>query len=156
LLVISQVFAVDVQDRGDLDYRANPDYPDPDWFEVGCGFKGLVSERSYQELIQTQQKAEIGECKWCFDDPKRVALEALARLLQIKDSSIAGLETINTAQGRVNYQWMPEGRAERYMIVVSKPYLLSFYAKDPSHIAWVPIAVWESSCEKRNSATRGQ
>jgi len=52
------------------------------------------------------------------------------------------------------YEWTPAGKAETYMIVVSRPYLLSFYAHDPKCVAWVVSAAHLSSCGKNNSVTR--
>jgi len=40
------------------------------------------------------------------------------------------------------------------MVVVSRPYLLSFYALDPKRVAWVVIAAYESSCAKGKQVTR--
>ena len=38
----------------------------------------------------------------------------------------------------------PRGKRERYMVVVSRPYWLSFYAKDPAKVAWVVLAAFKS------------
>jgi hypothetical protein len=35
---------------------------------------------------------------------------------------------------------------KRAMIVVSRPYWLTFYAKDARKAAWVVVAAYESSC----------
>lgn len=35
------------------------------------------------------------------------------------------------------------------MVVVTRPYLLSFYAKDPTRVAWTMLAAYESPCGKR-------
>jgi len=32
------------------------------------------------------------------------------------------------------------------MVVVSRPYFLSFYAKDPNRVAWVLIGAFETFC----------
>jgi len=45
----------------------------------------------------------------------------------------------------------PKGKTMRYMVVVSRPYLLSFYAKDPKRVAWVLIAAYETSCGGRKN-----
>jgi hypothetical protein len=37
---------------------------------------------------------------------------------------------------------------ETYMVVVSRPYLLAFYAHEPKRVAWVVAAAYVSSCEK--------
>jgi hypothetical protein len=44
--------------------------------------------------------------------------------------------------------WMDPGisKKESYMIVVSRPYWLSFYSKDTKKVAWVVVGAYESSC----------
>jgi hypothetical protein len=32
------------------------------------------------------------------------------------------------------------------MVVVSRPYMLSFYAKNPKRVAWVLIGAYKMSC----------
>jgi hypothetical protein len=32
------------------------------------------------------------------------------------------------------------------MVVVSRPYLATFYGRDPKKIAWMAIAVFETGC----------
>jgi hypothetical protein len=41
-----------------------------------------------------------------------------------------------------------------YLVVVSRPYLVSFYAKDASKIAWIVVGAYESSCNKNNHVKR--
>lgn len=38
-----------------------------------------------------------------------------------------------------------------YMVVVSRPYWLSYYAKDRKRVAWVVLAAYESSCGGPNA-----
>ena len=52
------------------------------------------------------------------------------------------------------YEWKPADKRETFMVVVSRPYLLAFYAHDPKRVAWVVAAAYVSSCEKNNSVTR--
>jgi hypothetical protein len=40
------------------------------------------------------------------------------------------------------------------MIVLSKPYLLSFYAKDAKKVVRVVIGAYKFSCEKGNPVSR--
>jgi hypothetical protein len=141
LLAIEQVIAVDPQDRDDLDYRASPGQPDD--LKVGCSYKGLAPLLA---PIEAQHEAESGERVWSFTNPERVATDALARFTNVEEKSIAGLTQIPQAQGRTVYQWHPEDSKKRYMVVVSRPYWLSFYAKDLKKVAWVVIAAYETSC----------
>lgn len=74
--------------------------------------------------------------------------EALARILNIDEKTITGMRQTRQAQGRFVYEWKPEAKAVSYMIVISRPYLLSFYDKDPKRVAWTVMAAYESSCEE--------
>jgi len=152
LLAIQQVISVDPQDRDDLDYGASPDQPKIT--KAGCGYSDLSPIRPYDDLIKTQQSAETDQREWAFSDPQRVASGALAGLLKIDERSIAGMIQTRKAQGRLVYQWRPKAKRVSYMVVVSRPYWLSFYAKDAKRVAWVVTAAYKSSCGKGNSVTR--
>jgi len=145
LLAIQEILSVDSQDREDLDYRASPDQPDA-W--KGCGYRYLLQVEPEQDLIGMQQKAELGRRSWAFEDPQRVASDALSGLLNIDEKSIAGLKQKSQAQGRFVYEWRPRDSKSRYMVVVRRPYWLSYFARDRKKIAWVVIAAYESDCRK--------
>lgn len=149
LLAIQQIVDVDTQRRNDLDYESSVDQPNAD--KVGCGYSFLEPD---QNPIETQRQAELGQQEWHFTDPQRVASEALAKLLSIKEESISELKVTRKIQGRVVYQWRPKAKRESYMIVVNRPYWLSFYAKDTKKIVWVVAAAYESSCDANNSVKR--
>jgi hypothetical protein len=152
LLTIQEIKSVSSQDRDDLDYGASADQPDID--KTGCGYRDLTAIQPASDLMHAQQEADIGQRDWVFDDPQRVASEALARFAKIDQSSIAGLKQTRKMQGRIVYEWSLAGKAETYMFVVSRPYWLSFYAHDPKRVAWVVVAAYVSSCGKNNSVTR--
>jgi hypothetical protein len=152
LLAIQEIKSVDGQDRDDLDYGVSADQPDID--KTGCGYRFLTPIQPTSDLIKAQQQADRGADEWVFDDPRRVASSALARCSKTEDSSITGLKETRKAQGRYVYEWTPAGKAETYMVVVSRPYLLSFYARDSKRVAWVVSAAYLSSCGKNNSVTR--
>jgi len=152
LLAIEQVLSVDPHDRVDLDYGASPDQPRAD--KVGCGYRDLVEIWPYSDSIEAQRIADSGQRSWAFDEPQRVASDSLARLLKIDEASIQGMKETRKAQGRFVYEWKPPGKNASYMVVVSRPYWLSFYSSDPKKVAWVVIAAWESSCGKGNGVTR--
>ena len=99
-------------------------------------------------LIKAQERADTGQEEWAFSDPKRVATEGLANLLKIRSTSSIQLTETSKAQGRFVYQWRPKGRTKSYMVVVSRPYLVSFYAKDPKRIAWIVIGAFAMSCAR--------
>jgi len=152
LLAIQEVKSVDAEDRNDLDYGASADQPDIN--KAGCGYRFLTPIQPTSDLIKDQQKADLGGDDWVFDDPRQVASNALARCSKSDESGIVGLKEMRRAQGRYVYEWTPAGKSETYMVVVSRPYLLSFYARDPKHVAWVVTAAYLSSCGKDNSVTR--
>jgi hypothetical protein len=152
LLAIQAVESVSPQDRDDLDYGASADQPDVD--KTGCGYRILTPLAPEAEWIKAQHNADLGGRAWVFHDPRRVATEALGRSAHVDEASITGLKQTRKAQGRFVYEWRPSENAEPYMVVVSRPYLLSFYAHDSRRVAWVVAAVYVSSCDENSSVTR--
>jgi hypothetical protein len=144
LMMIQQVISVDSHIRNDLDYRASADQPNI--YKAGCGYSFLRDNTRFSDLIESQRKAESGDRAWLFDDPQRVAIELLARETKIDGSLIKGLKQTRQAQGRIAYEWKPEKGNVRYMVVVSRPYVLSFYARDPKGVPWVAIAAYRIGC----------
>jgi hypothetical protein len=151
LLAVQEVRSVAPQDRDDLDYGASADQPDEG--EVGCGFRFMTEIWPLDDEIKAQQQADHNPTI-AFDNPERVASDFLVAQLKPNASQQIHLAEKRKAQGRVVYEWNPPGKAHSYMVVVSKPFLLTFYAHDPKRIAWVVIAAYDSSCDKRNSVTR--
>ena len=152
LLAIQEIKSVSAQDRGDLDYGASADQPDLG--KVGCGYRDLTSINPNANVIKAQQEADLGQNDWVLDDPKLVASRAIAQFAHVEEQSVAGLRETHKAQGRYVYEWRPDGKAETYMVVVSRPYVVSFYAHDPKRVAWMVIAAYLSSCASNNSVTR--
>lgn len=153
LLAIQEVKSVDPEDRSDLDYGASADQPDIE--KTGCGFRGLTPLEPAAQILARQRAADVSQESWMFDDPQLVASNALAGFAKVQGASIVGIKQKRKGQGRVVYDWKPTGKAaETYMVVVSRPYWLSFFAHDPTRVAWVVIAAYVSSCEKGNTVTR--
>jgi hypothetical protein len=152
LLAIQEIKAISPQDRDDLDYGASSDQPDIT--KAGCGFRDLTPIDPTSDLIKAQHSADLGNNDWVFDEPRQVASAAIARFANIDDTSIAGLKETRKAQGRVVYEWRTSKKAKTYMVVVSRPYWLSFYARDTKRVAWVVAAGYVSSCDNENSVTR--
>lgn len=141
LFVIQQVTSVDPHDRADMDYGASVDQPDTD-FE-GCGSYTILRDDDAKSDIEIQTKAENGERTWIFNDPKRVAFEGLAALLKTSVKAPIQLTETRKMPGRIVYHWRPNGKkGVRYMVVVSRLYWLSFYAKDSSKTIWVVSAAY--------------
>jgi hypothetical protein len=153
LLAIQQVKSVDKQDRNDLDYGAS--FDEPDIHDAGCTMEYLRSWYP-QNIIEHQKRAENGEREWSFDDPHRVASEGLREVWEEKIKEIGPLRETRRAPGRIVYDWRPKKNGPSFMVVVSRPYLLSFYAKDKQRIPWVLAAAYKYSCPtKRPSRSPG-
>jgi hypothetical protein len=152
LLAIQEVRSVTAHDRGNLDYGASADRPDIN--RKGCSFRNMTKIYPWQEEIKAQQRAEQDSNSQAFDDPERVAEEFLAVALKLDASQPPHLSEKRKARGRVVYDWSSADHFHSYMVVVSRPFLLSFYAKDPKRVAWVVIAAYDSSCGTTNSVTR--
>jgi hypothetical protein len=152
LLAIQEIKSVDPQDRDDLDYGVS--YDQPDISKAGCGYSFLIPIEASNNILQAQQEADQGKRPWAFDDPQRVATEALIGLANLKVQGPLSLKETSKAQGRIVYQWRETTKSDPFMVVVSRPYWLSFYAHDPKHVAWVVVAAYKSSCKLNNSVTR--
>jgi hypothetical protein len=147
LFVVQAVISVAPHDRKDLDYRASPDQPDID--KTGCGFQDLVPPWPYSNWVEAQHKADLQQNDVFFANPRQVAADALTRLAKIDEKTAAMIRQTHQSQGRIVYDLKTNKGKVTYMIVVSRPYLLSFYAKDPKKIAWVVIAAYKSSCDEK-------
>jgi hypothetical protein len=141
LLAIQQVISVDPHDRVDLDYRAAADQPDFD--NLNCGTFRDLFVPSDRAIFDIQHRAEAGDDAGVFSNPKKVAVDFLAQDLKIEQTAITGI-TEKRSQGRVIYEWQPTGKRETYMVVVSHPYWLSFYAQDETKVAWIVLAAYKA------------
>jgi hypothetical protein len=143
LMMIQQVVSVDAHTRTDLDYRASAD--SPNITKEGCGFSYL-GDTQFKDFIAAQQAADAGDRAWAFEDPRRVASEFLAREVKIQPELIKNLTQTRQSQGQIVYSWKPTASKVRYVIVVSRSYVLSFHAQDPTKIAWVVRAGYKTGC----------
>ncbi len=142
LLAIERVLSVDPQDRRDLDYRGFADQPDLE--KVKCGnYRDLIPIEPYRLVVDAQQKAESGDHAWAFDDPERVASDTLAHLISVDANFMAGMKQKHKMAGRIVYEWRPSSKGIFYMVVVSRPYWLTFYSQDPTRIVWSVVAAYE-------------
>ena len=147
LFAIQQIVSVAPRESKELDYGAEPDQPE---LTKECPSYGFVTDFPNGNLsIKAQERADLGQEEWAFTNPKRVASEGLAKLIKLSDASKIELKQTRQRQGRIIYWWRPKGKTTRYMVVVSRPYMLSFYAKDPKRVAWVVIGAYEASCGGR-------
>lgn len=152
LFAIQEVKSVSPQDRDDLDYGTSVDQPDI--AKTGCGYQFLTPLQPSPDLLDAQKEADLQQRDWAFDDPRHVAPDGIAHLANINEPSITPVRQKRKAQGRIVYEWKPTGKRETYMVVVSRPYWLSFYDREPSRVAWVVLAAYVSACSKNNAVTR--
>lgn len=145
LLVIQQVVSVDPA-RKDLD--SNPHASPPSIREVGCGYRFLTTIQPFRGAINAQRKADSGLRDWSLDDPQRVARDFLSSKLRMDIAAISGLSAKDATSVRIVYEWRPRQAKVAYMVVLSRPYWLSYYAKDSGKVAWVVIGAYESFCGK--------
>lgn len=150
LLVIQQVVSVDSQNRPNLDYGASADQPNIE--KEGCGYRILSRDWRFSDALELQRKAESGERSWAFDDPARVAREVLAGEAG-STARDADLTQTRQIDGRRVYKWQPKNADSSYMVVVSRPYTLSFYAANPERVSWIPIAAYRVGCSNDNTVT---
>jgi len=143
LFIIQQVVSVDAQNRNDLDYGASSDQPEIEG--EGCGYS-FLGDTSPKDFLAEQRAAESGERAWAFDDPQRVAVELLAKETKREPALIKNLTLKRRAAGRMIYTWKTQSAKASYMVVVSRPYILSFYARDPEKLAWVVRAAYRFGC----------
>lgn len=143
LFAIQEIKSVDTENHSDLDYAAEPNEPD----KKGCGYRHLLPIEQATALMQWQQEADSGKRDWAFDNPKRVASDALATIAKVNVTLLNKMKLIREAQGRKVYEWKSPGKAETYMVVVSRPYWLLFYSHNSKRVAWVAIAAYGSSCD---------
>jgi hypothetical protein len=143
LLTIEEVVDVDRQDRRDLDYRATTG-------EIGngdkvCNSRRLLSFEIDAGNLDSQQRADRGGREWSFTDPQRVASEALQQALAESGATPpVTLRQVGEEPGRLIYGGVSQKSGQQYYVVVSRPYWLTFYAKNPRRIAWVAIGAYET------------
>jgi len=151
LLAIQEVETSDTEDHPKLDYGSSPDQPELE--KTGCSFRELLSV-DQAALLAWQREADQGKHSWAIDDPKQVAFDALTRGASVNISLMRNLELSKDEQGRKVYVSQPGSKHVSYMVVVSRPYWLSFYARDANRVAWAAIAAYQSSCNTASSPAR--
>jgi hypothetical protein len=145
LFVIQQVESVAPHNRRDLDYFA-----EAGWYEKeDCQF-GTLRDRKHVSLsfpgnetihaINDQIRADKGEAPWLFTDPKRVAMESLK---DVYPGEIPLLHNVKKTSEREVFRWR-KGK-DRVVVVVTRPYWLSFYANSES-VAWVTTMIKQAGC----------
>ena len=138
LLAIEQIVAVDPHDLPDVDYGSAPSYPED---EAGCYRESSGSGRD--EAIERQHQAEAGASS-AFDNPMSVAAQYLSAVRS--EPVDFRLELAERAPGRLLYKATSPDSPLHYWVIVSRPYWLTFFAKDRRRIAWTPIGSRQVGC----------
>lgn len=120
---VSEIVSVDPHDVRGVDYDTETPVPEAD-----C-FKTKFPARS--DLLNEQRAADDGSRAWAFDDPLRVASER-----------VPGVKLRRTHRRRGRQTFEGAGR----VVIVSRPYWLSFFAANRKRVAWVVLAVHETGC----------
>ncbi len=123
----------------------DPPLPDDDNCELTRGTGPALMNAA---LLQAQSAADRDQAQWRFNDPRRAAATFLAEQVGGMQAAMRGIRNIHSARGRVVYRWSARGRRRSIVVVMSRPYWLSFYARDPKQVAWVVLASWEKECDK--------
>jgi hypothetical protein len=144
MLAIQEVRAPDTQEHADLDYGESNEklnLPNP-----ACTLRMLLPDEQDAALLQLQRDADSGTRDWAFTDPARVAADVLSRTAKVSPDLLAGIKLTHDSPARKTYEWRSAANSRSYMAVVSRPYWLSFYAHDPSRVAWVAVIAYEATC----------
>ena len=144
LLAIQEVKDPDTDWRPDLDYGESGQQLD--FSPPGCDLRALLPEEQNPALFEAQHDAESGRREWAFTEPARVAADALTRATHVGPEVVAAMKLTHDSPGRKTFEWITSGSAKRYMVAVSRPYWLSFYARDPHRVAWVAVVAYETTC----------
>ena len=152
LLAIQEIRSVSPQDRDDLDFGAS--YDQPEMNRTGCGFSFLTPIEPGSIALEAQKQADGKDGSGSFESPERVASEFLKAKLKLDAPEPVNVKETRSTKGRIVFQWRQPRGSETYMVVVSRPSWLSFYASDPKRVAWVVTAAYVSSCGSSKQVTR--
>jgi len=144
LLVIQRVESFEPHARIDVDYTA-----EAGWYEdEGCKWGSERDLRhvsvanwngAAQKGIAEQKRAEGGQA-WAFSDPQRVAVDSLQPFYP---GQTPVLRTVKKTPARYVFRW--RNGKKSVVVVVTRPYWLSFYATSPS-VAWISTMIKEAEC----------
>ncbi|MGA8365923.1 MAG: hypothetical protein ACLQMT_02465 [Candidatus Acidiferrales bacterium] len=145
LLVIQRVEWFEPHTRKDVDYTA-----EAGWYEAeGCNYRSMHyiryvsipdSDGTAEQAIVEQKLADDGGQDWAFSDPLRVAVESLKPFYK---KQVPVLRRVKKTQVRQVFRWRNGNKS--VVVVVTRPYWLSFYARAHS-IAWVSMTIKEADC----------
>jgi hypothetical protein len=145
LFVIQRVDWFAPHTRSDLDYSS-----EGGWYEKeGCKYGSLqylrhvaisFPDETTEQAIAEQRLADNGTQAWALNEPQRVAIESLKPFY--KDQNPV-LRKVRETPVRQIFRWRNGKKST--VIVVTRPYWLSFYANSDS-VAWVSTTIKEAEC----------
>lgn len=176
LFVIQKILAVEPQQDGNLDYRAALQEGDAIRSGNFHHWRSLLEGDPFRLAIEAQKRAEQADTPWVFNDPDQVARKEFWRFLEEEDEALTrdpslkpkqeymsplflDYELIKVEPGRRVYEWnypwdMGPRTGRHYVMVLSRPYLVSFYARDPKKVAWIVVDMVELGDEECGAARR--
>jgi hypothetical protein len=144
LFVIERVLEVDDHRRSGLDYSDTPEQPD------ASSYESLALVSTLAANLRDLHSAEDGERAFAFTDDERVAKEAIAAYPPAPkfDAKSLVLKKVSGNAYRAVYTATLRDSNRRFMVVLSRPYWLSFSAKNPKNVSWVVLAAYEVTGEE--------
>src|SRR6185312_8677155 len=139
LFVIEKILDVDDHRRPDLDYSDTPEQPHAD------SFTDLTVLGTVATNLRDLHSAEDGTRAFAFADDERVARDAITAYAPAPklDAQSLALKKVSGNAYRAVYTATLRDSNRRFMAVLSRPYWLSFSAKNPNHVPWVVLAAYE-------------
>lgn len=144
LFAIQQIESFEPHNMKDVDYTAEAGF----YENEGCKWKSerdllqvsvAYGKENAQQAIHLQEAADQGQA-WTFSDPERVAIESLKPLYPGQSPA---LKVAKKGTARVVFRW--RNGKNSVVVVVTRPYWLSFYAASKS-VAWTTAMVKEAEC----------
>lgn len=145
LFVIQRVEWFELHARSDLDYTAEAGWNEPERCKVDSlrwlrHISIAYFDGTAEQAVEEQKLADDGTHAWAFGDPQRVAVESLKPFY---GDQVPVLRNLKNTPARQVFQW--KNGKKSVIIVVTKPYWLSFYSNSGS-VAWVSTMVKEADC----------
>jgi hypothetical protein len=144
LFVIKQLEQFAPHTRSDVDYTL-----EAGWYEnEGCKNKSLqyLNHVSLphldgtKEVMAEQRLADDGTRIWAFSEPEKVAAESLKPFYK---NQTPVLRIVKKTAVRQVFRW--KNGQKSIVVVVIRPYWLSFYAKS-NLVVWVTTTIKEANC----------
>jgi hypothetical protein len=136
LLAVEQVISTDTPDT-ELDTRSVSD--ENKYLEKFNSYEFIYDVPKGKEIIKQQKSAEDGSLSWRLTDHRRVVSEYLSSQVKNDPAPAKNLKIVEQSAGRIVY--IARSRSKQFVIVVSRPYWLSFYSKDPKKVIWIISSV---------------